>query len=100
MWFVTFIGKNLWRRPTRSLLTLVGVALAIAAVVSLVGVAAGFERSYLDVYNSRGVDLVVTRSGRNDELSSGLDESLGDRMRALLGVNDVIGGIFDVVSFE
>ncbi|HVA49785.1 MAG TPA: ABC transporter permease [Pirellulales bacterium] len=100
MWFLTFIGKNLWRRRTRSLLTIVGVALAIAAAVSLVGVAVGFERSYLEIYRSRGVDLVVQRSGRSEQLNSGLDESLGDAMRALPGVKDVIGGIVDVVSFE
>ncbi|HEV3006844.1 MAG TPA: ABC transporter permease [Pirellulales bacterium] len=100
MWFVTFVGKNLWRRRARSSLTIVGVALAIAAAVALVGVATGFEQSYLDVYTRRGVDLVVQRSGRNEQLNSGLDESLGKRIRAIPGVKDVIGGIVDVVSFE
>ncbi len=100
MWFLTFVAKNLWRRRTRSLLTIVGVALAIAAAVSLVGVAVGFERSYLDIYKGRGVDLVVQRSGRSEQLNSGLDESLGDSMRALPGVKQVIGGIVDVVSFQ
>jgi putative ABC transport system permease protein len=100
MWFVTFVGKNLWRRRARSSLTVVGVGLAIAAAVALVGVATGFEKSYLDIYTRRGVDLVVQRSGRNEQLNSGLDESLGDRIRALPGVKYVIGGIVDVVSFE
>ncbi len=61
MYFFTFLLKNLLRRPARSMLTVVGLAVAVAAVVSLVGVATGFENSFLEVYTSRGVDLVIQR---------------------------------------
>ncbi len=64
MHFVTFIVKNLLRRPARSLLTIVGLAVAICAVVSLVGVATGFEQSFMEVYTQRGIDLVVQRGGQ------------------------------------
>ncbi len=61
MYFITFILKNLLRRPARSLLTIIGLAVAVGAVVSLVGVATGFQDSFMQVYTSRGVDIVVQR---------------------------------------
>ncbi|HVX62557.1 MAG TPA: ABC transporter permease [Pirellulales bacterium] len=100
MRFLTVVAKNLLRRPARSALTVFGVGLAVAAVVSLLGISDGFERSYYDLYASRGIDLVVQRSGRSQQLASGLDEKWGQRMRRLPGVREVIGGLVDVVSFE
>ncbi len=100
MRFLTVVAKNLLRRPARSALTVFGVGLAVAAVVSLLGISEGFERSYNDLYTSRGIDLVVQRSGRSQQLASGLDEKWGQRIRRLPGVREVIGGLVDVVSFE
>ncbi len=93
------IWKNLSRRPARTMFTLAGVAIAVAAVVALVGVSRGIERSFNDLYQERGADLVVQRAGGLLQLSSGIDESLGDRMRELPEVRQVIGGLMDLVSF-
>lgn len=98
MWFLTLIIKNLLRRRQRSLVTMLGIALAVTAVVALVGISNGFERSYLDLYSQRGIDLVVQRSGRRQQLSSGIDEALGERIRRLPGVQEAIGGLVDVIS--
>jgi putative ABC transport system permease protein len=100
MWFVTFVAKSLLRQPARSSFTAIGIALAVAATVSLVGISSGFERSYLDLYSTRGIDLVVQHSGRVQQLSNEIDERFGDRIRQLPGVTEVIGGLVDVVSFE
>jgi putative ABC transport system permease protein len=100
MWFVTFVVKSLLRQPARSSFTAIGIGLAVAATVSLVGISKGFERSYLELYSKRGVDLVVQRSGRTEQVTSTLDERIGDRIRELPGVHEVIGGLVDVVSFE
>lgn len=48
MRFVTLAYKNVVRRPFRSLLTVLGLSTAIAAVVALVGIANGFVRSFKD----------------------------------------------------
>ena len=93
------IWKNLSRRPARTLFTLAGVAIAVAAVVALVGVSRGIERSFNDLYQERGADLVVQRAGGLLQLSSGIDESLGDRIRALPEARQVIAGLMDLVSF-
>jgi putative ABC transport system permease protein len=97
---VTIAWKNLRRRPARSLLTVAGLAVAVAAVVSLVGVAESFESSFLSLYTRRGGDLVVQRRGGTVQLSKGVPLSLGDRIRQLPGAGQVIGGLMDMVAFE
>ncbi len=100
MWFTTMILANLRRRPLRSALTISGVAIAVTAVVSLVGIARSFENTLLAIYQSRGVDLVVVRAGGVQRLGSVLDEKLADRVRQLPGVARVSPALAEVVSFE
>ncbi len=100
MYFFTFLLKNLLRRPARSMLTIVGLAVAVAAVVSLVGVATGFENSFLEVYSSRGVDLVVQRAGGKNNLNNGLPESLREPLEKVKGVKQVVGGLLDTINFR
>ena len=63
MHFLDFVLRNLLRRKVRTALTIVGVSVAIAAVVALLSITGGYERSSKDVYASHGVDLVVVRAG-------------------------------------
>ena len=93
-------GKNLQRRPARSLLTAVGLAIAVAAVVALVGISESLETSFLDLYLKRGADLVVQRRGGAVQLSKGIQADFGDRMRKIPGVKEVIGSLMDLVAFE
>lgn len=92
--------KNLWRRPFRSALTVVGLAVSVTAVVALVGVSESLETSFLDLYTRRGADLVVQRRGGAAQLSKGIEAAVGDKIRALPGVREVIAGLMDMVSFE
>lgn len=62
MSFLTLVIKNLLRRRSRSLLTIVGIAIGIAAVVALTSLAWGFERGLENVYTARGTDLIVTKA--------------------------------------
>src|SRR6185295_18865047 len=99
MLFFQFVWRNVRRRPTRSLLTTIGLAVAVAAVISLVGISQGFEKSFLDLYAKREVDLVVQRTGGTQRISKGLDESLGDKIAEVPGVRDVVKGLMDAVAF-
>ena len=99
MYFATFILRNVLRRPVRSALTAVGVTLAVGAVVSLLGIARDFERSFAELFEVRGVDLVVVRAGRTDRMSSNLDETIGPRIAGIAGVASVTPGLAEVVSF-
>ncbi len=99
MRFLTFIIKNLVRRRFRSLLTIAGIGLAVGAMIALVGISRGFVDSFVELYEGRGIDLVVVRAGVAERLTSALDESIGDKIEKLPGVKQVAGVMMDVVSF-
>ena len=99
MKFLTFVWKNATRRKLRSSLTVFAVAIAVGAVVSLVGIAVSFERSFLGLYEANGIDLIVVRAGVAQRLTSVLDEKLGGRIQSISGVKRAIPGLVDVVSF-
>jgi putative ABC transport system permease protein len=64
MTFFTVVTRGLMRRPVRTGLTIVGIAIGIAAVVALVGISRGFETSWQTGMKSRGTDIVVSNMGR------------------------------------
>jgi putative ABC transport system permease protein len=100
MRFSTLIARNLTRRRVRSALTVLGLGIGIAAVVALLGIAWGFERSFMNIYSSKGIDLVVVRAGVSDRLTSNLDATLADRLRKVPGVARLAASLMDAVSFE
>jgi putative ABC transport system permease protein len=100
MTLFTFIVRNMLGRRVRSALTVLGLAVAIAAVILLTGIAHGFERSLIAAYRSRGIDLIVVRAGISDQLSSNLDQKLGDELQKTPGVESVGLSLIDAVSFE
>ena len=59
MRFPAIIWKNIYRRKMRSLLTICGLAVAVATVVALVGISESFQRHFIDLYAKRNIDMVV-----------------------------------------
>ena len=100
MRFFSLIFKNLTRRPFRTGLTLLAFATAIAAVVSLLGIAKGFTKSVADVYQSHSVDVVVSREGTADRLSSSVDESFTEKIATVTGVDQAAGVLLETMSLE
>ena len=98
MRFVAIIWKNIYRRKMRSLLTICGLGVAVATVVSLVGISESFQRHFIDLYTARNIDMVVQRYGVQAELSVSLPEELGDRIRKLPHVTCVIGGLTEEIA--
>lgn len=95
----TMILHNLLRRATRSALTILGIAIGVAAVVALGAMANGLAENYggaLGVSN----DLLVTQANTYDVVFSSLDELLGERIAALPDVDNVDGGVFTWYSFD
>ena len=63
MTFFTVVSRGLLRRPIRTGLTLVGISIGIAAVVALVGMSSGYEKSIGKQLDVIGIDLVVSNMG-------------------------------------
>ena len=100
MRFSTLIARNMLNRSVRTALTVLGLSVGIAAVMVLTGIAWGFERSFMAIYRTKGIDLVVVRAGISNQLSSNLDATVGDEIRAVAGVVDATPSLIDSVSFE
>ena len=100
MRFSTFIVKNIVRRRMRSCLTIIGVAVAVGAVVALVGISVGFEQSFLAIYQKQNVDLVIEQTGQKQKLASTLPLSLAKKIAAVSGVAMVHPGLVDQISMD
>jgi len=100
MSLLTIVFKNLRHRPTRSLLTALGITVGITAVVALLGLAKGFETSWEGAYKARGTDLIVARITSRDPLPTPFSMKVGDTLRALPGVTQTSGLLADLMSIE
>lgn len=100
MRFEALVFRNVARRRFRTGLTLLALATAMAAIVALLGVSKGFQRSFAEVYDAHAVDVVVSRQGSADRLSSSLDASSAARIAALPAVDRTAGVLLDTLSLE
>jgi ABC-type antimicrobial peptide transport system permease subunit len=93
------ILRNLWRRKARSLLTMLGIAIGVAAVIALGAMAEGIAEGYA-AYGGSGVDLLVMQSDSYDMSLSTVDEQAGERIAQMGDVRSVSGVIFNLVQME
>jgi putative ABC transport system permease protein len=98
MFFVEVIAKNLLRRKLRTLLTIGGLAAAVATSTALLSSAWSFAASSVAYYSSRGVDIVVIRAGVSERITSSLSGSLVGRLRELPEVAAAEGSLTEMVS--
>ncbi|MFP3895656.1 MAG: ABC transporter permease [Anaerolineales bacterium] len=92
--------RNLLRRKTRTLLTLLGITVGIAAIVSLVALSRGIVANYLEITQRTGADITiqaVQSEGQAITLGTGFDESLIDRLRSLPEIKDAYGMLYTMV---
>src|SRR5947207_2690492 len=83
MHFVTFIVKNLTRRPVRSGLTVLGLAATVASVIALLGVSHNIRRAVESSFEQRRIDLQVMQAGKSTGLNSDVGEYLAEEARKL-----------------
>ncbi|MEM9645695.1 MAG: ABC transporter permease, partial [Planctomycetota bacterium] len=79
---------------------MIALSTAIAAVVALLGIAQGFQDSFADVYRSHSVDVVVSRQGAADRLSSSIDEVLVGQIDDVDGVEKSAAVLLETLSLE
>ncbi len=100
MRFTTFLTKNLLRRKMRSLLTCVGIAVAVGTTVALLGVSEGFETSMSRSFSNKGTHIVVTDEGMLNQLNSEISEAIGDKLKEVEGVGEIGPGLLDFIQYQ
>ena len=99
MTFFTVVLRGLMRRPVRTGLTLVGISIGIAALVALVGVSRGFEKSWETGLTVRGTDVVV--SNMSTALTpKPFSDSIRDRITQLPNVSSTCALMVELMSIE
>lgn len=99
MTFFTVVVRGLMRRPVRTGLTLVGISIGIAAVVALVGMASGYEKSIGKQLDVIGIDLVVSNMS-GGILPKVYDASLQGRIAQIPHVAETASVLMQMLSIE
>jgi putative ABC transport system permease protein len=99
MTFFSIVARGLMRRPVRTGLTLIGIAIGIAAVVALVGISRGFETSWENGMKTRGTDVVISNMG-SALTPKPFSASVRDRIVPLPHVAEASTLLVDLISIE
>ncbi len=94
------ILKNLFRRKTRSLLTMFGIAIGIGAMVALNAIGAGLASGETSLFSTSGADLSLSQADATDMVLSAVNEEVGEQVRAMPQVQGVAGVIYNMVSLD
>lgn len=97
--FFTIVLRGLWRRPVRTGLTLVGISIGIAAVVSLVGMASGYEKSVVKQLEVIGIDVIVSNM-EGGMMPKVFDESLQGKVSKLPEVEEATTVLMQMLMVE
>ncbi|HSI65599.1 MAG TPA: FtsX-like permease family protein [Candidatus Saccharimonadia bacterium] len=99
MTFFTIVRRGLTRRPIRTALTLAGIAIGIAAVVALVGMSGGYEKSINEQLDTIGIDMIVSNmSGSvNPKI---FDAGIEDEIAKLPKVKETTTVLMQMISVE
>jgi len=94
------ILKNLLRRKGRTILTLVGISIGVAAIIALGAMAQGIRAGFGAMSQGSQADLVLTQRGSMSAVMSSVDETVADELRVLPEVADVDGILFGSAIIE
>lgn len=99
MTFFTVVIRGLMRRPVRTALTLAGISIGIAAVVALVGMAWGYEKSIGKQLDVIGIDMIVSNMS-GGIMPKTFDASLEEPISRLPAVKDTTSVLMQLISVE
>jgi len=94
------ILKNLLRRKTRTLLTVLGISIGSAAIIGLGTLAEGFQAGYNGMMSGSKADLVLSQPDSYDISMSTVKEEIGEELLALPEVSKVSGMTEGIVTTE
>jgi len=94
------IVKNLLRRKGRTLLTLVGVAIGVVAIITLGALADGFKSGYGSMMSSSKADLVLNQPDQFDISYSSVKETVGLQLSSMPEVDEISGMLQGITQAE
>ena len=80
------IGSNLFRRPARTALTAIGIAIGVATIVALLSVTSGLKKSAGDLIHLGDADIGIFQKGVADPTASILPDQLSHQLQRASGV--------------
>jgi len=86
--------KDLFRRKARTILTLLGVAIGVAAIVALGALAQGLQAGFVAMTRGSQADLVLSQAQSLSALVSSVEETVAGEVRALPEVAGVDGMLY------
>jgi ABC-type antimicrobial peptide transport system permease subunit len=90
--------KNLLRRKVRTMLTVLGIAVGVAAVVVLSAFGVGMARGFGQVSSTGDADLLVSQKDAVMVILGAIDEEVGDQIAELRGVDEVDGSVVGILQ--
>jgi ABC-type lipoprotein release transport system permease subunit len=90
--------RNLWRRPTRTLVTATGLAVGVGFVVALLAIAESFSHAFTEMALAGQADLMAEQANVSDMSVSAIDDRLADQLRQHPEVRAVSRILFGVAS--
>jgi ABC-type lipoprotein release transport system permease subunit len=92
--------KNLFRRKIRTLLTVIGVAIGVAAIIGLGALADGLQSGYGSMLQGTKADLILSQPDAFDLSYSTVDELIGQELLKAPEVSEVSGMIQGFIQAE
>jgi ABC-type antimicrobial peptide transport system permease subunit len=92
------ILKNLLRRKARTFLTILGIAIGVAAIIALGVMSNLLENGYSSMMAGSKSDLLLTQPDAFSLTSSAIDEQIGQQLQNMPEVAQVSGMILGVVQ--
>jgi len=94
------IFKNLLRRKGRTILSIIGISVGVAAIVGLGALANGLSAGYDAFLTGSKADLIVSSPDAFDVSMSTVDESIANQLEAMSEVAAVSGMLEGIVKAE
>jgi putative ABC transport system permease protein len=92
--------RSLWRRPTRTLLTTLGLGIGVGFIVMLIGITEGSRQVFTKLLTAGQADLVAEQADASDVAFSQIDERIADQIRMQPEVRAVSKLVFGTTTGE
>ena len=92
--------RNLKRRPARSLLTMMGVALAVGSFITLYGLSRSVQANVQQSFEERGTDLTVRKRGIAEPFGGNMPQDIIPEIAKVPGVEGISGQLLSFAATD